>query len=270
MKKGLIIAIASLLCAGAAIVGFVVVNGNKKNVDVNSSGQQSVQETTGELRKEIKIANNWMSLPEKVDMVWKTEEKNTSNYQTSFEFKRDNNIMGYGESYENGKYITMDNDGISNEYYYYHYKGDYKWSSYCYFSTKGWDSWYFKGNFPDSPQNYCFGRPWNILDEYSGEHETVSVEGIGDVDTVSGVDDEGYTYHYSKELNMNIKIENKVQTWTLKKFDTNVSANFPYSLPDMDIIDAKETTKTENTSSSENDSQKVYEDENGELVVYDE
>ena len=78
MKKGLIIAIASL-CVGAAIVGAVVINGNKKSGDINSSGQQSVQETTGELRKEIKIANNWMSLPEKVDMVWKTEEKNTSN-----------------------------------------------------------------------------------------------------------------------------------------------------------------------------------------------
>ena len=262
--------IIGCIVIGAAIVGFVFVKQNKKSDGGSSAGQQTVQETTEELRKEIKIANNWMSLPKNVNMVWKTEEKNTSNYQTFFSFKRDNNIMGYSESFENGQYITMDNDGISNEYYYYHYKGDYKWNSYCHFSTKGWDSWYFKGNYPDSPQNYCFGRPWNILDDYSGEHETVTIEGIGDVDTVSGVDDEGYTYHYSKDLNMNVKIENKVQTWSLKKFDTNVSSSFPYSIPDMDAIDAKDTTQTVDTSNSGNDSQKVYEDENGELVVYDE
>ena len=183
------------------------------------------------------IANLWMKLPKNVDLVWETDEKNTNDGGLRKEYKRGNNIMYYPYSIENGVLIDGSNNAITNQYYYYHYQGDYKWTSYVHFFDKGWDNWYFNGNYPSSPQNYSFGRPWTILDNYSDDHATIEIEGLGEVDTVIGTDEKGYTYYYSKDLGFNVKIENSVQSWTLTKYDTNVSSVFPYELPDMDKLD---------------------------------
>lgn len=275
LKHFCIVIIFLFLCF--ILVGCGNTNNNENVItSENNSAEQAVQNSTEELRPEIKTANTWMSMPQNVNMIWRTEEKASNNwYSLTEEYKRGNNVMVYPIHVENGKYITGANNGIANEYYYYHFKGDYKWNSYVYFHNIGWDSWYFKGNYPSSPQVFCFGRPWNILDNYSDNHETITIEGVGSLDTVTGVDDEGYTYYYSKDLNMNVKIENNVQTWYLTKFDTNVSSNFPYALPDMEAIDAKEAEKAKetanniDTSNSEDNSQDIYEDENGELIIYD-
>ena len=244
-------------------------NKEKAAIGENSGEESSISNSAEDIRPEIRIANVWMKMPKNIDMVWKVDEKNTSNYQLLKMYKRDNNVMQYPESFENGVYITMDNDGITNSYYYYHFQGDYIWTSYCYFSNEGWDNWYYKGNYPSSPQSFCFGRPWNILDNYSDEHETVNIEGVGAVDTVKGTDDEGYTYYYSKDLGFNVKIENNVQVWYLSKYDTSVTTGFPYALPDMETLDKlrdKPQTSEENNNET---TQTVVEGEDGELIVYD-
>ena len=278
MKKILIVSLIAL----SMIAGLFILTGcNNKTEDSNAekspvqntaeytnAEKSSVQNNAEETDPNKKIANSWMKLPKDVNMFWRVDVKNSSDYSISKIYKRGNDTMHLGESFENGTYITTENDGITNEYYYYHHQEDYIWTSYCYFSNKGWDNWYFKGNYPSSPQNFCFGRPWNILDNYSDNHETVTIEGIGAVDTVIGVDDEGYTYYYSKDLGFNVKIENVVQTWYLASFDTNVSADFPRAIPDTEALDKlKESSNTQ--TKVEEESQKVYEDKNGELVVYD-
>lgn len=215
----------------------VVTNTTSKN---NATEQQADSDISDSEKKMRKIADTWMSMPKNIDLNWKMEVKNANEYSTNEEIKRGNNVMSYYiEKLENGKIYTPETDGWSNQYYYYYFIGNYKWKSYGYFSTKGWDSWYFNGNYPASPQAYCFGKPWNILDKYSNEHETIKIEGVGEVDTVKGIDDEGYTYYYSKQLNMNVKIENNVQIWQLTKYDSTVSSSFPHALPDMKAIDAK-------------------------------
>ncbi|MBR6033514.1 MAG: hypothetical protein IKP28_02060 [Clostridia bacterium] len=207
----------------------------------DTTEQQDTSNISDNEKKMRKMADTWMSMAKNVDLRWRREVKNSNEYAITDEYKRGNNGMLYWveELNEKGKLITPENDGLGNEYYYYHFLGDYKWKSYVYFSDGTWDRWYFNGNYPASPQIYCMGRPWNILDKYSNEHETIKIEGVGEVDTVKGVDDEGYTYYYSKKLNMNVKIENNVQTWCLTKFDTKVSSSFPRALPNMDAVDAK-------------------------------
>jgi hypothetical protein len=276
MKKKLIIfsLISILLVSGLFILTGCGNSDNSGSKDKSAIGENGGEESTvsngaEETNPDIKIANVWMKMPKNIDMVWKVDEKNTSNYQLLKMYKRDNNVMQYPESFENGVYITMDNDGITNSYYYYHFQGDYIWTSYCYFSNEGWDNWYYKGNYPSSPQSFCFGRPWNILDNYTDEHETINIEGVGAVDTVKGTDDEGYTYYYSKDLGFNVKIENNVQVWYLSKYDTSVTTGFPYALPDMETLDKlrdKPQTSVENNNET---TQTVVEGEDGELIVYD-
>ena len=273
LKKLFIIIFCLCLCC--------ILTGCGNNDESKTAGQndqtnlQEAQNSSEELRPEIKIANTWMSMPENVDMYWRSDAKSEDDYELFEENKRGNNVMRYGERVINGEHINASNNGIANEYYYYHYQGDYKWSSYVYFRNQGWDYWYFNGNYPSSPQVFCFGRPWNILDNYSDEHETVNIEGVGSVDTVKGEDDEGYTYYYSKDLNMNVKIENKAQVWYLTRFNANVTTGFPHDLPDMKTLDAKrEADKLkaaeEDSSNTDDDTQNYYEDENGEIVPYDE
>lgn len=242
MKKKILLIIflnAILLTSFVLLTGC----GNKDEIKITDENNQievqETQKTSEEIRPEIKIANTWMSMPENVDMYWRSDAKNEDDYELFEENKRGYNVMKYGESVIDGKHINASNNGIANEYYYYHYQGDYKWSSYVYFHNIGWDYWHFNGNYPSSPQVFCFGRPWNILENYSDEHETIDIEGVGEVDTVKGVDEEGYTYYYSKDLNMNVKIENKAQVWYLTKFVANVTTGFPHDLPDMKTLDAK-------------------------------
>ncbi len=241
--------------------------------------QQTEQSTTEEIRPDIKIANTWMSMPENVDMYWKSDSIYEDDYELFTENKRGNDVMRYGERVTNGVHVDGSNGLFTNYYYYYKYQGDYKWPSYVYYYNQGWDYWYFTGNYPASPQVFCFGRPWNILDNYSDEHETITIEGVGEVDTVKGVDDEGYTYYYSKDLNMNVKIENEVQVWSLIRFDANVTTGFPHPLPDTEALEAKRAAdkaaaeaaaENEDNSNTEDTIPDVYEDENGELVVFDE
>ena len=110
-----------------------------------------------------------------------------------------------------------------------------KWDSYVHNLDTGWKEHYFHGNYPSSPQTFGMGRQYVIQDEYTDEHETINVEGLGDVDTVKGtlVDYNGteYTVYFSKQLGFNIKVENTVQAWYLIKFDTSVSSSFPHELP---------------------------------------
>lgn len=278
MKKKIFLIISLVAVLSASLV-LLIVRGNKDESETtDEKGQteaQVTQKTSEELRPEIKIANTWMKMPENVDMYWRSDAKNEDDYELFEENKRGYNVMRYGERVINGKHINASNNGIANEYYYYHYQGDYKWSSYVYFRNQGWDYWYFNGNYPSSPQVFCFGKPWNILDNYSDEHETVNIDGVGEVVTVKGVDDEGYTYYYSKDLNMNVKIENKAQVWYLTKFVTNVTTGFPHNLPDMKTLDAKReadklASENKNISDTDNDIPNYYEDENGEIVPYDE
>ena len=254
-----------------------ILTGCGENNKTSKTNENTNSNTSKTKTKEMIIADTWMSQPENIDYTWKTEAKSTDFYSYTDEYKRGYNGMLYWvKKYENGKITTPENDGITNEYYYYHYKGDYKWNSYCYFSTIGWDSWYFHGNYPSSPQIYCFGKPWNILDNYSDEHETIYIEGVGNVDTVKGVDDEGYTYYYSKKLNMNVKLEVPSQTWTLIKYDSTVSSSFPRPVPpNMDVLDAKKAKEAEEAAKrlntiDQSSSSPTYElDENGELIIYD-
>ena len=226
-------------------------------------------------KKRRKMADTWMSMPENVDFYWRMDVKSSNEYSITEEYKRGNNGMSYWveELNEEGKLITPENDGVTNEYYYYHFLGDYKWKAYVYNTGIGFDSWNFNGNYPASPQIYVFGKPWNILNKYSNEHETIKIEGVGEVDTVKGVDDEGYTYYYSKDLNMNVKIENDSQIWCLTRFDTKVSSSFPRALPDMNAVDAKAAKEAEERAKNVNSSNKktvdYYEDENGEIVLLD-
>lgn len=267
MKNKVLLIVALIVVLGIGL--FVLTGcGNKTASENNNIEQSVVQNSEEEINPDVKIANNWMKLPKNVNMYWKTDVKGTNNYETKTDYKRDNDVMSYVEGLEDGVYVTQNKNGIGNEYYFYHYQGDYKWTSYCHFKDKGWDNWYFKGNYPSSPQCYCFGKPWNILNNYSNNHETIEIEGVGTVDTVTGTDDEGYTYYYSKDLGFNVKIENNVQTWYLFKFDTNVSG-FPHSLPDMKTLDAKEASYTSDITNVENNSQKVIEGEDGELIIYD-
>lgn len=278
MKKKIfliVFLITVLLASLVLLTGCGNKDESKTTDEKNQQESQKTKKTSKELKPEIKIANAWMSMPENVDMYWKSDVKDEDDYELFEENKRGYNVMRSGERVINGKHINASNNGIANEYYYYHYQGDYKWSSYVYFHNQGWDYWYFNGNYPSSPQAFFFGKPWNILDNYSDEHESLNIEGVGAVDTVKGVDDEGYTYYYSKDLNMNVKIENKAQTWSLTKFVTNVTAGFPHNLPDMKTLDAKReadklAAETESTSNTDNDLSGYYEDENGEIVPYDE
>lgn len=278
MKKKIFLIIFLVAVLSASLV-LLTGCGNKDESKTTSEKDQTesqeAQKTSEELRPDIKIANTWMSMPENVDMYWKSEAKSEDDYELIEENKRGYNVMKYGERVINGKHINASNNGIANEYYYYHYQGDYKWSSYVYFRNQGWDYWYFNGNYPSSPQVYCFGKPWNILDNYSDEHESVNIEGVGTVDTVKGVDDEGYTYYYSKDLNMNVKIENNAQVWSLTKFNTNVIVGFLHDLPDMKTLDSKReadklAAEAENASDTDDDTKQYYEDENGEIVLLDE
>ena len=275
MKLKRLCVIIFCICLCYILTGCGAKDESKTAGESEEAKSQETQNNSTELRPEIKTANTWMSMPENVDMYWKSEAKSEDDYETFIENKRGNNVMRYGERVTNGKVINASNNGIANEYYYYHYQGDYTWSSYVYFHDQYWDYWYFVGNYPSSPQAFCFGKPWNILDNYSDEHETVNIEGVGAVDTVKGVDDEGYTYYYSKDLNMNVKIENKAQTWSLTKFVANVTTGFPHELPDMKTLDAKreaekKATETENTENTDDDAENYYIDENGEIVPYDE
>ena len=278
MKKKFYLIISMLVILSVSLIILTGCRDKDESKITGENEQTGVQETkksSEELRPEIKIANTWMSMPENVDMYWRSDAKNEDDYEIFVENKRGYNAMKYGERVINGKHINASNNAIANEYYYYHYQGDYKWSSYVYFHNQGWDYWYFNGNYPSSPQIFCFGKPWNILDNYSDEHETVNIEGVGTVDTVKGVDDEEYTYYYSKDLNMTVKIQNKVQVWYLTKFDINVTTGFPHALPDMKTLDAKRETdklasENENSSNANDDIQGYYEDENGDIVPYDE
>jgi hypothetical protein len=240
MKKKIIL-IMSILCLCLTACGKE--NNNVANNTVENNNVETVTESVSNVdqtRPDIKIANVWMKLPKNVDLHWRTDEKNSTNYSTTDEYKRDNNIFKYSESVENGVRITAENNAIKNEFYYYNYLGDYKWSSYVYFHNQGWDTWYFNGVYPASPQCYCMGRPYTILDNYSNTHETIHIDGVGDVDTVVGTLDEGngreFTVYYSKDLGMNVKIENSVQSWYLTEFNTNVSPEFPHQLPDMEAL----------------------------------
>ena len=49
-----------------------------------------------------------------------------------------------------------------------------------------------------------------------------------------------------------------------------MSSDFPYLLPDMEVIDAKETSENANSTTSVADTGSIEIDENGEMVVYDE
>ena len=247
--------------------------------DVDSSAEEQVTSDTTEVvvDKRTKITNTWMSQPKNVDYVWKRQETGSSDYAITEEYKRDNDLFSYVESVENGVVIAAKNNNtFTNEFYYYHYQGDKVWTSYVYFHDKYWDNWYFKGEFPPSPQNYCFGEPWDILDEYSDEHETLEIEGVGEIDTVKGVNDKGETYYYSKDLNMNVKIEIPAQSWTLIKYYANSTKALPHELPDMEALDAKAAKEAEEAAQTTTDSDTrdeyvdYYEDENGEIVVFDE
>ena len=274
MKKILTI----IVCIG--IVGciiFIIVmltspkNNNKNNQTTNNNIEQSKYDQSD---PDIKKANVWLNLPKNVDMFWKSDIKGTADYMMTYQYKRGNSVMVDGESVENGAHITSENDGISNKYYYYHHVKDYDWNSYCYFETEGWDKWYMEGNYPASSQSYCFTKPLTILDNYSDNHVTLNIEGVGSVDTVTGTDDDGYTYYYSKDLGLNVKIENSSQAWYLTRFDTNVLEQFPFTIPDIKALEAKEnpstTETTEETTEIEPTPQLVYNGEDGEIMVLDE
>ncbi len=241
MKKLFLFAVIAIACicltaCGEEKGGY---EGNVQNEDVNnnetSNYQEPIEETSQPLTREEKAANVWMRLPENVDMHWKVDEKNTSNFSISVENKRGNNVMIGSEGWDYGVPPKSEFYRLENHYYYYEYKGDYKWDSYAHSYDKGWKEHYFKGNYPSSPQTFCMGRQYVILDNYTDEHETISIEGVGDVDTVKGTleDYNGtlYTVYYSEKLGFNVKVENTVQVWYLTKFDTNVNSSFPHELP---------------------------------------
>lgn len=274
-KSILIIFLILILSASLVILTGCGEKNKEETISENNNIEQQVVQNSEESATEkidprVKIADTWMKMPSNVNIFWRMDVKNSSDYSITRTYKRGNDIMVFGESFENGVYITTENDGITNEYYFYHHQGDYIWTSYCYFSNEGWDNWYYKGNYPSSPQSYCFGRPWNILDNYSDNHVTITIEGIGDVDTVTGVDDEGYTYYYSKDLGFNVKIENVVQTWYLTSFDTTVTPDFPRALPDIEALDKlRELESTSAVQEPDDSTSQVIEGEDGELIVYD-
>lgn len=246
MKKLVLLAIVIVACVCLAACGGG--NGGKvQNVDVNNGEtgnlqepanyQEPVEDTSKPLTQEEKAAKVWMSLPENVDMHWKVEEKNRQNFSLYEEYKRGNNVMLGYEGWDYGVRPKSESYWLDNHYFYYEYKGNYKWDSYSHTLEKGWDDYYFHGNYPSSPQTFGMGRQYVILDDYTDEHETINVEGLGEVDTVKGtlVDYNGteYTVYYSKQLGFNIKVENTVQAWYLTKFDTSVGSSFPHELPTM-------------------------------------
>ena len=210
--------------------------------NVNNAESTNITENTNEapeeeLRPDIKMANVWMNLPENINFYWRIDEKNTNNYSVTEEYKRGNNVMRGGESRKNGTRPSSEANWLDNRYYYYEYQGDYKWKSYVHYLDTGWKDYYFNGNYPSSPQTFCMGRPYDILDNYSDTHVTINIEGLGEVDTVVGTlvefDGDEYTLYYSKDLGMNVKIENTVQAWYMTKYDANVSSEFPHPLPNI-------------------------------------
>ena len=250
MKKLFLLAIVVItcICLTACDGGQEVKEGNKVQesnessvqnevIDNNETGnnQEPTKEESKPLTREEEAANVWMSLPENVDMYWKVEEKNSPNYSLYEEYKRGNNVMIGSEGWDNGARPKSESYWLDNRYNYYEYKGDYKWDSYAHTLEGGWKEHYFHGNYPSSPQTFGMGRQYVIQDEYTNEHETIYVDGIGDVDTVKGtlIDYNGteYTVYYSEKLGFNIKVENTVQAWYLTKFDTSVGSSFPHELP---------------------------------------
>ncbi|MBR6253029.1 MAG: hypothetical protein IKR04_04230 [Clostridia bacterium] len=241
MKKLFLLAVVIIACVCLTACG--IGNGGKggkvQNADVNNveteNNQEPVEDTSKPLTLEEKAAKVWMSLPENVDMYWKVEEKNAPNYSLYEEYKRGNDVMIGSEGWENGARPKSESYWLDNYYFYYKYKGDYKWDSYVHYLDTGWKEHYFHGNYPSSPQTFGMGRQYVIQEDYTDEHETIFVEGLGDVDTVKGtlVDYNGteYTVYYSKQLGFNIKYENIAQAWYLTKFDTSVGASFPHELP---------------------------------------
>ena len=247
MKRVLFLAITIMFCICLTACGDE--NGSTvQNEVVNNSEtanyQENTEETSQPLTREIKAANVWMSLPENVDMHWRMDDKNSTKGSICIENKRGNNVMIGSESWDNGSRPKSEANWLDNHYYYYEYKGDYKWDSYVHFYDKGWDEHYFNGNYPSSPQTFCMGRQYVIQDNFTDEHETIYIEGLGDVDTVKGtlVDyyDKEYTVYYSEKLGFIVKVENAVQVWYLTKFDTNVSSSFPHELPDKNAIAQKQ------------------------------
>ena len=250
MKKLLLLAITIIVCLCLTACGGQeepkTNDNNAQNGEVNnqetSNYEEPAKEETEPLTREVKSAKIWMSLPENVDMYWRVDEKNTSNYSIAVENKRGNNVMYGSEGWDYGVPPQSEANKLTNHYYYYEYKGDYKWDSYAHFYDKGWDTHYFKGNYPASPQTFCMGRQYVIQDNYTNEHVTINIEGLGDVDTVKGTmmdyGDKEYTVYYSEKLGFNVKVENTVQAWYLTKFDTNVGSSFPHALPNQNEIAA--------------------------------
>lgn len=243
MKKVFLLVIVVIACIlltacgggnGGNIPNTDANNGEANNAEITNN-QEPVEDTSKPLTLEEKAANVWMSLPENVDMYWKVEEKNRPNYSLYEEYKRGNNVMIGSEGWENGARPKSESYWLDNYYFYYEYKGDYKWDSYVHHLDTGWKEHYFHGNYPSSPQTFGMGRQYVIQEDYTDQHETIHIDGVGDVDTVIGtlVDYNGseYTVYYSEQLGFNVKIENTVQAWYLTKYDTSVGSGFPHELP---------------------------------------
>ena len=277
MRRLLFVAVICVLicvCLAGCDFGNKPANTNEeKNNEVNNN-EETVK--VDETDPRIKMANVWMSLPENVNMFWRIDEKNTNNGSVTQEYKRGFNEMGGGESRENGNRPKNEADWLDNYYFYNEYQGDYKWSSYVHFYDKGWDEYYFNGNYPASPQTFAMGRQYIIADEYTDEHEKFNIEGVGEIDAVKGtiIDLNGkeYTVYYSKDLGFNVKVENSVQAWYLTRFDTNVTSEFPHPLPDKVAISAAaaEKAKQAEQEAENNEDDNYYFNENGEFVPYDE
>ncbi|MBR6034292.1 MAG: hypothetical protein IKP28_06180 [Clostridia bacterium] len=211
-------------------------NDETKNTTTNATTAPVETATATAKAKEtdpkIEMANVWMNLPENVDITWKNQEKGSNDYEVMEMYKRGNDVMQAVEYRKNGKRPTGNN--LDDHWYLYDYQGDYKWKSYYYYESTGWGDNSFGGNYPASPENMIKGDWLRKLNTKTDKHETIDIEGYGKVDTIvgkgAGTDGE-YTYYYSEKLGISVKVENDYQVYTITKFDTKVSSNFPHALP---------------------------------------
>ena len=180
-------------------------------------------------KKEIDpITSAWLNLPENLNYSIK-KVYNDKNIVIGQYYKRGNDILEASETRNDGIRPST-NNRLENVHYFYKYVNDDVWKSYMYTLENGWDEYYFNGSYP-TKMNSNEVLMLTKLDNYTNSHEKIYVESLGYVDTVIGIAGE-IKYYYSEKYNINVKVEAKAYTWTLTKYELDVS-DYPYTLPNI-------------------------------------
>lgn len=215
---------------------FILTGCNNNNIDTNISNININENVFVNNISDSKLVNNdedinyivkaWLNLP--INLNYNIRKVfNDKNIVVGEYYKRGNDILEAIETRNDGIRPSI-NNRLENLHYYYKYLGNYSWKAYMYTIINGWEDYPFDGAYPtklSSNEALMLTK----LDNYTNEHIKIYVEGLGNIDTVIGIDGDN-KYYYSDKYNINVKIEAKAYTWTLTKYDINAN-HCPYDIP---------------------------------------